>query len=70
MLSVDDLDLLIVEEFGKNISRTGLDMNVIGQQLYHKQPELTASNGPGSTSDQLRPSLTGTLWAWVWNYFC
>ncbi len=34
-----DLDLLVVEEIGKNISGTGMDTNVVGRMLYHEQPE-------------------------------
>lgn len=39
-LPIDDLDLLIVQEMGKDVSGTGLDTNVIGRQRYHGQPEL------------------------------
>ncbi|WP_135305575.1 beta-ketoacyl-[acyl-carrier-protein] synthase family protein [Haloarcula amylovorans] len=38
-LPVDDLDLLIVDEFGKDISGTGLDTNVIGRVNFHNQAE-------------------------------
>ncbi|WP_254546813.1 DUF362 domain-containing protein [Halomarina pelagica] len=38
-LPVDDLDLLVVDEIGKNISGTGMDTNVVGRMLYHGQPE-------------------------------
>lgn len=39
-LPVDDLDLLIVEEIGKNVSGTGMDTNVVGRMLYHGQSEF------------------------------
>lgn len=39
-LPVDDLDLLIVDEIGKNISGTGMDTNVVGRMLYHGQSEF------------------------------
>lgn len=38
-LPTDDLDLLIVDEMGKNISGTGLDTNVLGRYLFHGQEE-------------------------------
>jgi hypothetical protein len=39
MLPVADLDLLILDEIGKDISGTGLDTNVVGRVMYHGQPE-------------------------------
>jgi hypothetical protein len=45
-LPVDELDLLVVDEMGKEISGTGLDTNVIGRVRFHAQVELD------------RPSLT------------
>ena len=39
-LPVDDLDLLVVDEMGKEISGTGLDTNVIGRVRFHGQVEL------------------------------
>lgn len=41
-LPVDDLDLLVVREFGKDVSGTGLDTNVVGRQWFHGQPEPDA----------------------------
>ncbi|AUV82808.1 DUF362 domain-containing protein [Salinigranum rubrum] len=41
-LPVDDLDLLVVDEMGKEISGTGLDTNVIGRVRFHGQVELDA----------------------------
>jgi hypothetical protein len=38
-LPFDRLDLLIVEEMGKNFSGTGMDTNVIGRQRIHGEPE-------------------------------
>lgn len=38
-LPFDQLDLLIVEEMGKNFSGTGMDTNVIGRQRIHGEPE-------------------------------
>lgn len=39
-LPIDDLDLLIVDEMGKEISGTGMDTNVIGRVRFHGQHEL------------------------------
>ena len=39
-LPFDNLDLLIVDEMGKNISGTGMDPNVIGRPCIQKHPEL------------------------------
>jgi hypothetical protein len=39
-LPVDQLDLLVVDEMGKEISGTGLDTNVIGRVWFHNQAEL------------------------------
>ncbi len=39
MLPVTDLDLLVVDEIGKDVSGTGMDTNVIGRMRYHGQPE-------------------------------
>ena len=38
-LPVDQLDVLIVERLGKNISGTGMDTNVIGRLKIHGEPE-------------------------------
>ena len=38
-LPVDQLDVLIVEGLGKNISGTGMDTNVIGRLKIHGEPE-------------------------------
>lgn len=38
-LPVDDLDILIVDEIGKNISGTGMDTNVIGRLRIQGAPE-------------------------------
>lgn len=38
-LPVEDLDLLIVDELGKDISGTGLDTNVIGRYMFGDEPE-------------------------------
>lgn len=38
-LPVDQLDVLIVERLGKNISGTGMDTNVIGRMKIHGEPE-------------------------------
>lgn len=38
-LPVDDLDLLVVDAQGKDVSGTGMDTNVLGRLLMHGQPE-------------------------------
>lgn len=38
-LPVDELDILIVDEIGKNISGTGMDTNIIGRMKIYGQPE-------------------------------
>ncbi|MFZ4856276.1 MAG: hypothetical protein ACOYL3_07750 [Desulfuromonadaceae bacterium] len=38
-LPVDAIDLLIVQEIGKNISGTGMDTNIIGRTRIHGVPE-------------------------------
>ena len=43
-LPVDDLDILIVDEIGKNISGTGMDTNVMAARIR--------SAGAGITKDQ------------------
>ena len=39
-LPVDDLDVLIVDEIGKNFAGTGMDVNVIGRRRIAELPEL------------------------------
>lgn len=38
-LPVEELDLLVVDELGKEISGTGMDTNVIGRVLFHGEDE-------------------------------
>ncbi len=38
-LPVDQLDVLIIDEMGKNISGTGMDTNVIGRVMFIGEPE-------------------------------
>jgi hypothetical protein len=38
-LPVEDLDLLVLDEIGKNVSGTGMDTNVVGRMLIHGEPE-------------------------------
>ena len=39
-LPVEDIDILIVDELGKNFSGTGIDTNIIGRMRLLGQPEL------------------------------
>ncbi|MFC7130663.1 DUF362 domain-containing protein [Haloferax chudinovii] len=41
-LPVDQLDFLLVDELGKNISGTGMDTNVVGRVRFHNQPEVNS----------------------------
>lgn len=38
-LPIDDLDMLVVDEAGKDVSGTGMDTNVLGRYWFHGQPE-------------------------------
>ncbi|RDI70115.1 DUF362 domain-containing protein [Halopelagius longus] len=39
-LPVEQLDFLMVDELGKNVSGTGMDTNVLGRVRFHNQPEV------------------------------
>jgi len=39
-LPVEELDLLVLDEIGKNISGTGMDSNVVGRMRIHGEPEF------------------------------
>lgn len=41
-LPVEQLDFLMVDELGKNVSGTGMDTNVVGRVWFHNQPEVDA----------------------------
>lgn len=41
-LPIEDIDVLVVDEMGKNISGLGVDPNVIGRLRIRGQPELTS----------------------------
>lgn len=43
-LPLEQLDVLIVEEFGKNISGTGMDVNIIGRLKIASEPEPESPN--------------------------
>jgi hypothetical protein len=40
MLPVEDLDLLVLDEIGKNVSGTGMDTNVVGRMNVYGEPEF------------------------------
>ncbi|MCL5946810.1 MAG: nickel-dependent lactate racemase [Chloroflexi bacterium] len=40
-LPFERIDLLIVDEIGKNISGTGMDTNIVGRMFIHGEPEFT-----------------------------
>lgn len=43
-LPFDDIDVLIVDEIGKNVSGTGMDTNIIGRMMIHGVPEFERPN--------------------------
>ncbi len=43
-LPVKDIDILIVDEIGKNVSGTGLDTNIIGRNYIFGEPEPEGAN--------------------------
>jgi hypothetical protein len=38
-LPVDELDVLVIDRFGKDISGAGIDTNIIGRWMIHNEPE-------------------------------
>lgn len=46
MLPIDDLDLLVPDEIGKNVSDIGMDTNVAGRMRIHDKPEPTFIDRP------------------------
>jgi hypothetical protein len=48
-LPFDDIDLLVVDRIGKNISGAGMDPNVIGRGVHGYSSSLGARNGTGPT---------------------
>lgn len=75
-LPVDALDVLIVDELGKNISGTGMDTNVIGRMRIAGEPEpaaprirmivatdLTAASHGNATGTGLADVITERLYA-------
>src|SRR5919202_416539 len=43
-LPFDDIDVLIVDEMGKNVSGTGMDTNIIGRMMIRGVPEFERPN--------------------------
>jgi len=56
-LPTDDLDLLVVDAQGKDISGTGMDTNVLGRLLMHGQPE---PDSPSFTRVHVRSLTAGS----------
>jgi hypothetical protein len=56
-LPVDDLDSLIVDAQGKDVSGTGMDTNVLGRLLVHGQPE---PDSPDFTRVHIRSITEGS----------
>jgi hypothetical protein len=58
-LPVEDLDLLVVDEIGKEISGTGVDTNVVGRVRFHGQPEPDAPSITRMYARSLTPASHG-----------
>lgn len=58
LLPFDDIDLLIVDRIGKNISGSGMDPNVIGRSLHGYSALLSERNGRPSIRRILVRDLT------------
>ncbi len=58
-LPVDDLDVLVVEEIGKNYSGTGLDVNVIGRWRLPELPEPSSPRIKRIVALRLSPQSEG-----------
>lgn len=43
-LPFDDIDVLVVDEMGKNVSGTGMDTNIIGRMMIRGVPEFARPN--------------------------
>lgn len=43
-LPFDDIDVLVVDEIGKNVSGTGMDTNIIGRMMIRGVPEFARPN--------------------------
>ncbi len=58
-LPVDDLDILMIDEIGKNYSGTGLDVNVIGRWRLPEVPEPTSPRIKRIVALRLSPQSEG-----------
>jgi hypothetical protein len=58
-LPVDDIDVLIVDELGKNISGSGMDTNIIGRIRIPGEPEPPAPRIRSIMVDDLTPESHG-----------
>jgi hypothetical protein len=58
-LPVDDIDLLIVDEMGKNYSGTGMDVNVIGRWRLPGMPEPSSLRIKRIVTLRLSPESEG-----------
>lgn len=59
MLPVDQLDALIVDEIGKDISGTGMDTNVLGRYRFLGQPEPTGPDVSRVYARRITPASHG-----------
>ncbi len=65
-LPIRDIDVLVIDELGKDISGTGLDTNVIGRIRVLGQKERTGRRLRQSWSRTSRTAPTGTRLGWDW----
>jgi hypothetical protein len=65
-LPIDRLDLLIVDELGKDKSGTGLDTNIIGRMGILGQEEPEVPNISYIIACSLTKASGGMPWAWAW----
>lgn len=61
-LPVDNLDILIVENIGKNISGTGMDTNIIGRLRIQGEPERNIPNISKIIALDLSPETKGNAY--------
>lgn len=58
-LPVSDLDLLVLDEIGKEVSGTGMDTNVIGRVLFHGESEPDSPNVTRIYARSITPASHG-----------
>lgn len=59
MLPIADLDLLVLDEIGKEVSGTGMDTSVIGRVLFHGEEEPDSPNVTRIYARSITPASHG-----------